>query len=70
MSRRKLACGQKVKVPWGLVDVRGHVQEVYGEGPSERGVVLLRPEESSYVVDEPTTVVFPPDEVTPVDDES
>ena len=40
-------------------EVRGTVHEVYGYDDDLRVVVLLTPELSGYVVDEPTTVVWP-----------
>lgn len=52
--------GEEVEVPWGFeVAVRGTVYEVYGYDDDLRVVVLLTPELSGYVVDEPTTVVWP-----------
>ena len=52
--------GEEVEVPWGFdFTVRGTVHEVYGYDDDLRVVVLLTPELSGYVVDEPTTVVWP-----------
>ena len=49
-----------VEVPWGFeFSVRGTVHEVYGFDDDLRVVVLVTPELSGQVVDEPTTVVWP-----------
>lgn len=51
--------GDRIKIPWGVDEVEGTVDEVYGPVHLRRVVVRLTPELSDYVVDEPTTVVFP-----------
>ncbi len=58
-----LKIGDEVLIPWGLGDVHGTVAEVYGTGSRRRVVIRLTPELSGFVVDEPTTVVFPYSEV-------
>lgn len=63
----KLKTGDEVLIPWGLDDVHGTVAEIYGSGQLRRVVVRLTPEVSGFVVAEPTTVVFPYDEVRPAD---
>lgn len=55
----KLKRGDAVVIPWGIDEVRGTVAEVYGSGRARRVVVALEPEESGFVVDEPTTVALP-----------
>lgn len=56
--------GEVVEIPWGGGRrIRGLVDEVYGPEGSRHVVVLLTPEVSGYVVDEPTTVVWPVAEV-------
>lgn len=37
-------------MPWGVGEVRGTVQEIYGRHPRVHVVVLLIPEDSGYVV--------------------
>jgi len=60
MQTPDLFYGEEVEVPWGPeFTVRGTVHEVYGYDDDLRVVVLLTPEMSEYVVDEPTTVVWP-----------
>ncbi len=59
--------GDAVVVPWGLeADVAGTVQEVYGPVGRRHVVVLLSPEVSGSVVDEPTTISLPLGAVTRV----
>ena len=60
-----LKVGDAVVIPWGISEVRGKVAEIYGSGQGRHVVVALQPEESGYVVDEPTTVAFPIDPVRP-----
>lgn len=57
--------GDAVVIPWGISEVPGKVAEIYGSGRGRHVVVALQPEESGYVVDEPTTVAFPIDLVRP-----
>jgi hypothetical protein len=59
MSDTQLAPGDQVVIPWGLDEVLGTVADVYGHEPRVHVVVLLTPDMSSYVVDEPTTVTLP-----------
>ncbi len=63
MPQTKFRFGQSVLLQWGLSEVRGRVQRVYGEGSALRIVVALDPEESEWIVDEPTTVAVLADEV-------
>ena len=63
MAADGLRFGEEVLIPWGLDEVRGLVREVYGPPGRLHVVVELRPELSASVVDEPTTVVWPIDEV-------
>ena len=51
--------GEAVVIAWGVDEVKGTVVEVYGAGGTLRVVVALNPEESGFVVDEPTTVTLP-----------
>lgn len=60
MARAELAPGEIVLVPWGFeVDVRGTVQEIYGPPARRHVIVLLSPEVSGGIVDEPSTVSIP-----------
>lgn len=62
-----LAFGDEVLMPWGFEeDVRGAVQEVYGPPARRHVVVLLTPEVSGAIVDEPSTVSMPLDAVKKV----
>lgn len=64
MADAELAYGDEVLIPWGFdEDVRGTVQEVYGPPARRHVVVLLTPELSGSVVDEPSTVSMPIDAV-------
>ena len=51
--------GDEVVIPWGLDEVHGIVEQVYGQSPREHVVVALTPELSSHIVDESTTVTLP-----------
>ena len=62
----ELAFGDEVLIPWGIDEVRGNVHEIYGPVGRRQVVVRLTPELSGYVVDEPTTVVYPLDAVRKV----
>jgi hypothetical protein len=53
--------GEEVSFPLGLEEVHGTVHEVYG--PGHRHVVIMLTPEISGVVDEPTTVTVPLDDV-------
>lgn len=64
MANADLAHGDEVLIPWGFeYDVRGMVQEVYGPSARRHVVVLLTPELSGAIVDEPSTVAIPLDSV-------
>ncbi len=67
MANTELSYGDEVLIPWGFEeDVRGTVQEVYGPLARRHVVVLLTPEVSGEVVDEPSTVSMPLDAVKKV----
>ncbi len=67
MSGDGLAYGDEVIIPWsGHHEVRGTVREVYGTPPRVHVVVVLTPELSGSIVDEPTTVALPIDAVRKV----
>jgi hypothetical protein len=67
MSDSAIKYGDIVHLPWGLTgDVAGTVQEVYGSPLRRHVVVLLTPEVSGPVVEEPTTVSVPLSVVRPV----
>ncbi|MGQ0742775.1 MAG: hypothetical protein ACT4OS_00245 [Acidimicrobiales bacterium] len=60
-----LKVGNTVLIPWGTGEVRGTLTELYGTGKARHGVVTLHPDESGFVVDEPTTFSFPVDMIRP-----
>lgn len=67
MADTELAYGDEVLTPWGFEDdVRGTVQEVYGPSARRHVLVLLTPELSGSVIDEPSTVSMPIDAVKKV----
>lgn len=67
MADTELTYGDEVLVPWGFEDdVRGTVEEIYGPPARRHVVVLLTPELSGSVVDEPSTVSMPIDAVKKV----
>jgi hypothetical protein len=67
MADSDLQYGDVVVVPWGLEsDVQGTVQEIYGPASRRHVVILLSPDVSGPVVDEPTTVSLPLDAVRKV----
>lgn len=67
MADTELAYGDEVLIPWGFEDdVRGTVQEVYGPSARRHVLVLLTPELSGSVIDEPSTVSMPIDAVKKV----
>jgi hypothetical protein len=67
MANSVLAFGDEVLIPWGFADdVRGIVQEVYGPRARRHVIVLLTPQLSDSVVDEPSTVSMPIDLVKKV----
>lgn len=58
-----LKIGDLVVFLWGVSEVIGTVAEVYGRKGHRQVVIALDPERSGYVVDEPTTVSLPLEEV-------
>jgi hypothetical protein len=50
-------------IPWGLEEVRGRVQQIYGPEWGQKVVVLLTPSMSGFVVDEESTVTLPIDAI-------
>lgn len=65
MTSAELAYGDQVLIPWGFENehVRGTVREVYGPPGRRHVIVLLTPELSGAIVDEPSTVSMPFDTV-------
>lgn len=61
--RDGLEIGETVAFMWGVSEVRGTVAEVYGDEGRRQVVVALDPETTGYVVDEPTTVSLPIEEI-------
>ncbi|MGH9071746.1 MAG: hypothetical protein ACRDX8_11410 [Acidimicrobiales bacterium] len=62
MAKVDLAYGDEVIVPWSNIhEVRATVHEVYGPPSREHVLVILTPELSGFVVDEPTTLSVPAD---------
>jgi hypothetical protein len=59
--------GEIVTIPWGIGRVRGTVADVYGSPGRLHVLVELRPELTGAIVDEPTTVAWPLEEVERVD---
>jgi hypothetical protein len=55
----QIQLGDVVTVPLGVGEMRGRAIEIYGTPPRLQVVVELTQELSGYVVDEPTTVVWP-----------
>lgn len=67
MANTDLRYGDEVLIPWGpATEVRGTVQEVYGPPARRHVVILLTPELTGSVVDEPSTVSMPIDAVKKV----
>lgn len=67
MAKPNLVFGDEVLIPWGFeAEVRGTVQEIYGPPARRHVLVLLTPDLSGYVVDEPSTVSIPIDAVKKV----
>lgn len=59
------AFGEEVVVTWpDGYPIRCKVKEVYGPQVRRMVVVILTPEESNYVVDEPTTFALPLTDIT------
>jgi hypothetical protein len=52
-----------VLFPWGRHNVKGTIAEVYGHPPRLMVVINITPEMTGSVIDEPTTAVWPLDEV-------
>ena len=60
MTEEDLRLGDQVFIPWGFEsDVCGTVHEIYGPPGRRHVVVLLTPETSGSVVDDPSTVSMP-----------
>lgn len=57
--RDDLKVGETAVFTWGVTEVAGTVAEIYGRTGQRQVVLALDPEESGYVVDEPTTVSLP-----------
>ena len=55
--------GDLVVFLWGVAEVQGTVAEVYGQRDHRQVVIALDPEGTGYVVDEPTTVSPPIEDV-------
>lgn len=55
----ELKVGDLVVFSWGLAEVKGIVDELYGNADRRRVVLALTPEVSGYAVAEPTTVALP-----------
>lgn len=53
--------GDVVEFRWGISEAYGRVIEVYGEPHNRQVVIMIDPEMSDYVVDEPTTISLPID---------
>ena len=65
MNPDEPAFGEEVVMTWpDGTPMRCKVQEVYGPEIRRRVVVVLSPEESHYVVDEPTTFALPLTDIT------
>jgi len=59
----ELKIGDVVSFLWGVSEVRGVVAEVYGLKGHRQVVIALDPDMAGYVVDEPTTVSLPIEDV-------
>lgn len=67
MSESDFPYGALVVIPWARgVEVIGKVHEVYGPPERRHVVVMLTPELSDLIVDEPTTVSLPLSSVRPL----
>lgn len=66
MGDPQLEPGDEVIIPWGIDEVHGTVERLYGRPTHGRVVVQLTPELSGSVVDAPTTVTLPLEAVTKV----
>ncbi|MCB0977477.1 MAG: hypothetical protein KDB02_08460 [Acidimicrobiales bacterium] len=58
-----LKVGDVVAFLWGVSEVRGIVAEIYGDNGNRQVVIALDPNTTGYVVDEPTTVSLPIEDV-------
>ena len=68
MEAADLAIGEEVLMPWGPIEyVQGTVREIYGRPPRTHVVVVLDPETTEYVVDEPTTFSMPIDDIRKIE---
>lgn len=63
MSLISVTVGDIVDIPWGLDEVRGEVEQIYGPSHAQKVVVRLSPDLSGSVVDESTTVTLPVDAI-------
>ncbi|MGB3411589.1 MAG: hypothetical protein WBA45_10350 [Microthrixaceae bacterium] len=61
--KEDLKAGDLVAFLWGVSEVRGTVAEIYGQKGHRQVVIALDPEVTGYVVDEPTTVSLPIEDV-------
>jgi hypothetical protein len=60
MADPDLRYGDEVLIPWGpSTEVRGTVHEVYGPPDRRHVLVLLTPQLTGTVIDEPSTVSLP-----------
>ena len=60
MNLDEPAFGEEVVITWpDGTPIRCKVREVYGPQVRRTVVVVLTPEESNHVVDEPTTFAYP-----------
>ena len=55
--------GEVVAFLWGVSEVVGTVVEVYGAKGRRQVVMALDPDATGYVVDEPTTVSLPLEDI-------
>lgn len=61
-----LRYGDEIAIPWGLDEVHGVVEEIYGPPLRRHVLVRLTPEVSGYVVAESTSVSLPIEDVRKV----
>ncbi|MGB6056780.1 MAG: hypothetical protein WBF71_00845 [Microthrixaceae bacterium] len=61
--KNDLKVGDIVAFMWGVSEVHGVIAEVYGQKGRQQVVIALSPEVTGYVVDEPTTVSLPIEDV-------
>lgn len=67
MTESDFTYGDEVAISWGLAEVHGTIHEIYGPPTRRHVVIMLTPEVSGDVVDEPTTVSVPLDAVKRVE---